>query len=123
LAETVTKKISQKISPSLKDNSFSDNRTGKVSWTFFPGLDEKVPKIDWCVANEFCCTLEDYLRRRTNISQWIPREGLGFQDNNLEYLRGLASCLPVYDENDHEACLGEYTDSVHRRFDSLMEQI
>lgn len=31
----------------------------------------------WARDHEFCVSLEDYLRRRTNIAQWIPRMGLG----------------------------------------------
>jgi glycerol-3-phosphate dehydrogenase len=33
----------------------------------FPGLDEPAPSPEWCARNEMACTLEDYLRRRTNI--------------------------------------------------------
>lgn len=32
---------------------------------------------EWARDHEFCVTLEDYLRRRTNIAQWTPRMGLG----------------------------------------------
>ena len=38
------------------------------------GMPEPVPSIDWCVRNEACCTLDDYLRRRTNIPMDL-REG------------------------------------------------
>ena len=37
----------------------------------FPGLAEEVPSARSC-ADESCWSLEDYLRRRTNISQWVP---------------------------------------------------
>jgi hypothetical protein len=34
--------------------------------------------------------LEDYLRRRTNIAQWIPRAGWGVRSENEEALRQIA---------------------------------
>ena len=123
MAEKVTKKIIKKIPPSLKEIPCPDNQTGKISWASFPGLHDKVPAIDWCVSNEFCCTLEDYLRRRTNISQWLPREGLGFQDDNLEYLKTLSSHLPEYKGQNHDSHLDEYINKVRGRFDDIIEQI
>lgn len=41
------------------------------------GLSLEVVQPAYSRDQEFCCTLEDYLRRRTNISQWVPRLGLG----------------------------------------------
>jgi hypothetical protein len=43
-----------------------------------------------------CWTLEDYLRRRTNISQWVPRGGLGRDNENRDYLAKIASDFPAY---------------------------
>jgi glycerol-3-phosphate dehydrogenase len=123
MAEKVAKRISDKIHPDPKDLSSPEHQSKKISWASFPGLHEKVPTIDWCVSNEFCCTLEDYLRRRTNISQWVPREGLGFQDNNFEYLRELSLRLPTQEGKKQESCLLEYRDAVHSRFDALLKQI
>jgi glycerol-3-phosphate dehydrogenase len=57
----------------------------------FPGLDETVPSLPWCVENELCCTLEDYLRRRTNLAQWVPRGGLGATGENRPHLLKLAA--------------------------------
>jgi glycerol-3-phosphate dehydrogenase len=68
MAENVAKKISTRISPGLKECSPPDDKTRKIRYACFPGLNDKVPAIDWCVSHEFCCTLEDHLRRRTNIS-------------------------------------------------------
>lgn len=90
---------------------------------FFPGLQEPFPSIDWCVKHEFCCSLEDYLRRRTNISQWLPREGLGFANENLEHIRGLARHLPPGPGRTAASHVDEYVAMVHDRFDRLMAQI
>ena len=49
----------------------------------FPGLCEPVAAASWCLDHEHCDTIEDYLRRRTNIAQWIPRGGLGARSENL----------------------------------------
>jgi len=59
----------------------------------FPGIGETVPSLAWCVENELCCTLEDYLRRRTNLAQWLPRGGLGNADENRPHLSKLAAAL------------------------------
>ena len=48
-----------------------------------------VPSAAWCRDHEHCHTLDDYLRRRTNIAQWTPRCGLGADS---EY-RERAVCL------------------------------
>ena len=123
MADKVVKKVNCKISPGLTGSPCPKHRTGKTAWTSFPGLQDKVPAIDWCVSHEFCCTLEDYLRRRTNISQWIPREGLGLQDENGEQLKTLASRLPKYNGKNHDSHLHEYTDNVRERFDKTVAQI
>ncbi|MDH3349259.1 MAG: FAD-dependent oxidoreductase [Desulfobulbaceae bacterium] len=121
LAHNVAKKISKKVSPSLKGSSPVVNQF--PVYTSFPGLQEQVPTVDWCVANEFCCTLEDYLRRRTNIAQWVSREGLGAQAENIEYLRGVSSCLPIFEEKNHEMYLNEYKNLVQRQFDTLVDGV
>jgi len=123
LAEKVTRKINDKIPPRLKEIPCTDNRTEKAAWTSFPGLQGNIPAIDWCVRHEFCCTLEDYLRRRTNISQWIPRGGLGFHEENGEYLKKISSHLPESSVKNHDSHLHEYRGNVRERFDQIIEQI
>jgi glycerol-3-phosphate dehydrogenase len=61
--------------------------------TIFPGIDAKFPAPRWCVEHEFCCTLEDFLRRRTAISQWAPREGLGTRDEHRAHVLRIARQL------------------------------
>jgi glycerol-3-phosphate dehydrogenase len=123
MANSISKKILRKIPPGLKKNHYLGNRTRAISWTSFPGLQDKVPTILWCVSNEFCCTIEDYLRRRTNISQWSPREGLGFQNENLEYLKILSSHLPGHSGKSNDSHLHAYRKNVQGRFDDIIEQI
>ena len=89
----------------------------------FPGLDDEIPTIDWCMQREYCCTLEDYLRRRTNIAQWLPREGLGERDENLPRLRELCLKLADGDSARAEQQLTEYRDRMVQRFDRVIEAV
>lgn len=79
----------------------------------FPGLPEEVPSARWCAENEMCCTLEDYLRRRTNIAQWVARGGLGHNDENLPHLARLARILAP---GDPCTALAAYRDKAAREF-------
>jgi len=61
----------------------------------FPGLAGSWPSIAHCVQHEYCLTIEDYLRRRTNIAQWLPRGGLGRENENRDLIRRLTAELPL----------------------------
>jgi len=63
---------------------------GEADRRLFPGLDEPVVSPTWAVTHEYCRTLDDYLRRRTNIAQWVPRGGLGAHDEHAALLHGFA---------------------------------
>ena len=89
----------------------------------FPGLAEPVPAIEWCAENAFCHRLEDYCRRRTNIAQWVPREGLGSDNANLHHLSSLSCRLHGGNRDLAEADLAAYVASAQQRFDRLLEQI
>jgi glycerol-3-phosphate dehydrogenase len=89
-------------------------------FTSFPGLSAKVLSPRWCVQNEMCWTLEDYLRRRTNISQWVPRGGLGRDNENRGYLAKIAGEFPVCDGMPTaEDQLRRYEERI-REFDRLL---
>jgi glycerol-3-phosphate dehydrogenase len=122
LADNVFRLVSKKISSGLVVPVKSNNQVEKKPTTKFPGLKDEVPTVDWCVNNEFCCTLEDYLRRRTNISQWIPREGLGFNNENAEYIEKLSQHLPANKDGSYNYCINEYIKNVHDRFDQIVNQ-
>lgn len=65
----------------------------------YPGIQEKIPSLKWCVDNQYCLTISDYFRRRTNISQWVPNQGLGKQYENLITLQKLCKSVlkdPIY---------------------------
>lgn len=89
----------------------------------FPGLNEKVPSVKWCMDNELCVTLQDYLRRRTNISQWVAREGLGQNDEHLAAVERIALTLNRNDQTKARASLEQYREQVATRFDSVIAHV
>ena len=93
----------------------------KQELTCFPGLSAKVLSARSCVKNEMCWTLEDYLRRRTNISQWVPRGGLGLNNENRSYLETIARDFPVCnDKQTAEDQVRRYEERISE-FDRLLE--
>lgn len=93
---------------------------GAFETTTFPALSQPVPSPKWCMEHEFCHSLEDYLRRRTNIAQWVPREGLGRQDENLDFLRRAALVFARQDVQVAMWAVNEYRESVGKRFDAVL---
>lgn len=88
----------------------------------FPGLDAPVPAPGWCFEHEGCWRLEDYLRRRTNIAQWVPRHGLGARD---EHAGTLAALARVFHPGNPAAAHREfehYRERVRREFDAVLAQ-
>jgi glycerol-3-phosphate dehydrogenase len=59
----------------------------------FPGLERPVVSAAWSAAHERCRTLDDYLRRRTNIAQWVRSGGLGANLEHLERVGAIARTL------------------------------
>lgn len=88
----------------------------------FPGLDEPVPSASWCRDHECCLTLEDYLRRRTNIAQWIPRGGLGMDSENIGAIRRIARVFSP-DPVSAEAVLSDYQKLVRDRHDRILAAV
>jgi glycerol-3-phosphate dehydrogenase len=88
----------------------------------FPGLQESVPSARSC-AGESCWTLEDYLRRRTNISQWVSRGGLGRMDENAAHLESLARWFPATGVHDPRTAVRDYRRLVQAQFDSVLDEV
>jgi glycerol-3-phosphate dehydrogenase len=103
LAQIATAKIRQIIGARSKPRRSSAVEQVGFEKTTYPGLSISVPTLRWCVNRELCCTLEDYLRRRTNISQWIPRGGLGRNNENRIYLTKISEKLPSAGHSAEEA--------------------
>jgi len=85
----------------------------------YPGLTVKLPSIRHCIEHEYCLTIGDYLRRRTNIAQWVPRNGLGFANENLPFIEKLASELPRATAQNSSYTLEHYVNETDRVFQRL----
>jgi glycerol-3-phosphate dehydrogenase len=89
----------------------------------FPGVPTTVPSPEWARDREACCTLEDYLRRRTNLAQWVPRQGLGWANEHMAVVEGIARRLCGGDAAAAEPMVREYAQNVERRFDRLLDRV
>lgn len=118
LAEAVRKIMRRHLVPSSKAET-SVAEVPMPEYERFPGLAEPVPSARWCAEHEMCWTLDDYLRRRTNISQWVPRCGLGPNDDNVDQILRLARIF-----HDEELTVAQavkaYRQKVNREFDSIL---
>ncbi len=88
----------------------------------FPGLDAPVPAARWCRDHELCCHLDDYLRRRTNISQWVARAGLGCRAENRDTLHQIARIFSP-DERAADAILASYEQGVAAHHDAVLASV
>ncbi|PYV13571.1 MAG: hypothetical protein DMG21_20725 [Acidobacteria bacterium] len=120
VAESVKRCIEARLGPSGKIPSDATSESGAQTWESFPGLPDKVPTAAGCVEREMCYTLEDYLRRRTNISQWVPRGGLGRENQNLPHLERLAALLPGRDASSPSSAITAYRQHIEREFDAVL---
>ena len=82
--------IKKSIAATAENFTANDTWESDLEQMEFPGLSQRVSSAAWCAQHELCCTLEDYLRRRTNIAQWIPRGGFGKDDSNTQTLKNIA---------------------------------
>lgn len=85
----------------------------------FPGLAALFPSVRHCVEQEYCLTIGDYLRRRTNIAQWVARNGLGNHHEHLPFITQLASQLPHSAAPHTGHSLEYYVGETERIFDRL----
>ncbi|XHR27209.1 MAG: FAD-dependent oxidoreductase [Chthoniobacteraceae bacterium] len=85
-----------------------------------PTLRHNFVTSEWARDHEFCMTLEDYLRRRTQIAQWTPRMGLGRDGLERSSLNKLAE---VFASNPAEAdaMVEAYEQRVCSMYDPLLE--
>jgi glycerol-3-phosphate dehydrogenase len=80
------------------------------------------PSPHWCLEREQCWTLEDYVRRRTNIAQWVARQGLGHGDRYLGVLEELAVHFGT-SAADARRQVEDYRERVEFEFDRLLERV
>lgn len=114
---TLTK---QSIWPSSSRCSFSQQfDTTPPAHDCFPSLTEPVCAPQWCSNYEMCWTLDDYLRRRTNIGQWVPRGGFGHNDEYLQDIERIAHVLHPNNPGKAQDDIDAYRAKVLSNFDRL----
>ena len=88
--------------------------------TRFPEINQPVVSPAWSAEHEHCCTLEDYLRRRTNIAQWIPRGGLGKDDAHVKTLKSIALEIAGGETDLAARLLDDYRGKITNDLDRLL---
>ncbi|HET9215495.1 MAG TPA: FAD-dependent oxidoreductase [Terriglobia bacterium] len=121
IADSVLRLVRQSIQPSMA-SPILEEMSATPTLESFPGLKEKVPSADWC-AREGCWFLEDYLRRRSNIAQWVPRGALGHFNENAGHLERLASrFLTGHDTRSPYAAVKDYQHEIETRYDRVLSE-
>ncbi len=87
-AEKVLKKIKKLCRPEYPTEPLQESlpETKEI-------LGFEVLSPQWCRDQWQCQNIEDYLRRKTNLSQWIPHGGFGKQFENYDSLLSIATVL------------------------------
>jgi glycerol-3-phosphate dehydrogenase len=119
IAESAAKAVAHCVSPSLLARSTQDSFGIPTELETFPGLSEKIPSARSC-AEESCWSLDDYLRRRTNISQWVPRGGLGAFNENVAHLEQVAAAFATSNCSCPKAAVAAYRQQIEARFDRVL---
>lgn len=88
----------------------------------FPGLDQPVPSPRWSLEHTQCHTLADYLRRRTNIAQWVPRGGLGRSDEHRQHVLAIARTFSP-DEPTAQRTVDQYAASIDCAYPAAMQRL
>ncbi|HWE24841.1 MAG TPA: FAD-dependent oxidoreductase [Myxococcales bacterium] len=89
----------------------------------FPGLVEPVLSARHAAEREMCWTLEDYLRRRTNISQWVPRGGLGRNGEHAGRIAEIAAVFASKSGRSRDEIVAEYHATIERGLDDVIRRV
>ncbi len=120
----LARQVCERLGPASRDRPWVDAglapEVTPADWVRFPGVSSELPSARWCVEEEMCWTLEDYLRRRTNIAQWVPRGGLGRDNENVPLLTHLARSFENGAVGAAEAGVASYCRKIEREFDSVL---
>ena len=119
-AARIEKLLRKRLKPEHINARPSVQESDGIKYEIFPHLSDPVPSALWCRENEYCYTLESYLRRRTNISQWVPRGGLGRKG---EYVDDLMKISTDINHGDHQAAAKEvsaYETMIREQYDPLL---
>ena len=120
MAARVLKAVRRTVAPTGETGIADDDWERDMETVMFPGLSQTMPSAAWCARREMCCTLEDYVRRRTNIGQWVPRLGLGRNDENAHVLRQSALQIAGGDDALAARLFAQCQDKVRREIDPIL---
>lgn len=107
LAAEVRALLATRLTPSRARPRPSTPPVGPRDATF-PGLPGAWVAPAWAAAHEHCRTLDDYLRRRTAIAQWLPRGGFGRRDEHYAAVEAIARALHPHDAGAAARDLADY---------------
>jgi len=91
--------------------------------TRYPGLAVPVPDPVHCRDHEDCYRLEDWLRRRTNVAQWVRRGGLGERDEHVPHLLEIARLFTDGDEARARVQVEAWRQRVRREHDDVLGEV
>lgn len=91
-----------------------------VPQTTFPGLAQPVVDPQWCHDHEQCWSLADWLRRRTDIAQLVPRGGCGRHGEYRDHLAKAALIFADHDAAQAQRDLATYLSTVSDHHDRLL---
>lgn len=124
MAGKISRVVARKIGTSRRHSPSGEESTQQdVEWISWPGIEERLPSPAWSARHEMCCTLEDYLRRRTNIAQWIPRGGLGRSNEYRDILTDAAMTITGETRAAAQAIVRQYEAIVQERFDRVLDGV
>jgi glycerol-3-phosphate dehydrogenase len=115
LAAAVRRQAEMRIGPTIGPAP-APARASEPDRERFPCLPDPVPSPAWCVRHEHCRCLDDYLRRRTNIAQWVPRGGLGRHLEFLDHVREIARVIHRGNAVAAEADVARYRERIDRQW-------
>ncbi len=111
--------IAKRVSPSGEIHRPTNAPQRAVAWRHFPGLTVPVPTVASTVAFEYCTSLADYLRRRTNIAQWVAHGGFGRNDCNATILQNIATEIAEGDATVAARMVADYREQVMSELEFL----
>ena len=121
---TLARNLASELSIKLRDvtsRSTSASTKGHDPTMYsHPAFSVPIVDAQWCAEHEHCWTLDDYLRRRTNVAQWVPRCGLGTSGEFAPLIAGFARHFAGESRDSADAAARDYTALVDSRFDRLI---
>lgn len=120
MSAKVLKLIKKSVVPTGEMRIDNHNLEAHAQQMPFPGLTQPIMSAAWCAKHELCCTLEDYLRRRTNIAQWTPRGGLGKNNTHAPILKDISLLIANGDAILAAQLFESYRSKIENTLDPLL---